>query len=144
MVLGLCGVALLELGQFCEAGETVIYRNDSEIVLVANVEGEGSSKLPPRSTKKYGYIMPTDDPFRLTVTDSKGCVVYEVDTTLDALKQDQDLTIVIRGEDVIKCLAESVVPSRGTGPVQLPSRGTSYAPVSALADRPTRVVRGPM
>ncbi|MCH8051951.1 MAG: hypothetical protein IIC86_08030 [Chloroflexi bacterium] len=88
---------------FCEAGETVTYRNETAIALVMSVEGEGDATIPAESTERYGYIMPTDDPFRLRVTDVTGCVVFSLDTTLRELKADRDLTITIREADVSKC-----------------------------------------
>ena len=106
-MLTLCAVALLGLAQFCEAGETVKYVNESDVALEANVVGEGSSDIPPHSTKSYGYIMPTDDPFQLSIVDTSGCVVYELDTTLEALKQEHDLRIVITAVDAQKCQSNS-------------------------------------
>ncbi|MCH7810233.1 MAG: hypothetical protein IH863_06615 [Chloroflexi bacterium] len=61
------------------------------------------SELSAADTKRVGYIMSIDEPFRVRVVDGAECVVFSLDTTLRELNAEQDLTITIREEDVARC-----------------------------------------
>ena len=88
-------VAVGTMAQFCEAGETITYRNDTSEVLHVEVNRRGSSTtLEPGKKVGVGYIMETTEPFNIVIRDEAGCVVWKRDTTLDELRGG-DLTVTI-------------------------------------------------
>lgn len=91
----LIAVAIVMTAQFCEAGETVQWRNNTSEALHVEVEGRGSSsKVEAGEEIGVGYIMETTEPFNVVIRDEDGCVVWKRDTTLDELRG-EDLTVTI-------------------------------------------------
>jgi len=87
-----------------EAGATVTYHNETEMDLEIRLDGRGGyNDLPAETTKQIGFGLLDDEPFRLRVHDESGCLAYSLDTTLQELKADKDLTITIRDEAVASC-----------------------------------------
>jgi hypothetical protein len=85
----------------CEAGETVIYHNETSVVLTAEVaKGNRRKDLPANEETGVGYIMSVKEPFDLTITDPNGCVVVALNTTLERLKQEADLQVTVTDSDL--------------------------------------------
>lgn len=106
---------LFLLGVACnEAGAKVTYHNETEMDLEVRLDGRGGyNELPAETTKRIGFGLLDDEPFRLRVHNESGCLAYSLDTTLRELRADQGLTITIREEDVAKCLTSDAGDEAG-------------------------------
>lgn len=96
-------LALTLLVISCDPGQTFRFENKTNELLFIEVNGGGRDDLPPETTRRYGVfedeLGDDDDSLRLILTDERGCLILERETTLRNSKE-EDLTLVVRPEDL--------------------------------------------
>ena len=96
------GVALMLWG--CDAGEAVTYTNSTSKDVYVRINDQSNSKIPAGTSRTISHLASTfgsdDDPLRFVVTDESGCVLLVFNTTLEAFKQELDLTFTITPIDI--------------------------------------------
>ena len=97
-------VAMALLLVSCDPGESLIFMNDTEELLLVGINERGNDLLPPQKRSILGYLTEHlgkgGDPLQIIILDESGCLVLEVNTTLNAFREERDLTLIIQPSDL--------------------------------------------
>jgi hypothetical protein len=89
----------------CDSGENFTYKNESGEALFVRANEGSNNRIDPGETRTITHLTSEigrgDDPLHFVVTDDRGCVVLVRETTLDEFKEEQDLTFVLRPDDLL-------------------------------------------
>lgn len=104
MVATVCLSASALLSLSCDTGDTINYENDTDELLVVQLNGGSRNQLAAHSTSNVGYLSGEfrglDGPLTIVIADERGCIVLRLDTTLRRFRDDHDLALTIAPADL--------------------------------------------
>ena len=96
-------LAVAATASICEPGETITYVNSTNATLFAEVNDRGEVRLPAERSTGVGYTIVGDEPVHIEVRDATGCVVIEMDTTMNLLKEHNNRSVEVLPRDLAVC-----------------------------------------